>query len=142
MRWGRWPVIVSVGFLATTVVFAGGASALQKSSIPSPVRLVTISVPARAGEIPSKWLNYPGPPWANVLLPAGYSPHQRYPLLVLLHGLGGNYDSYAQEGLTKEFDNLGAIVVMPEEAQAVGTPIGGTTASAAARRGRPMSSTT
>ena len=77
---------------------------------------MTITIPAPNGEIPQKWLGYPGPPRANVLLPAHYDPHQRYPLLVLLNGLGTNYDWYAQWGLTKEFAGLDAIVVMPEGA--------------------------
>jgi S-formylglutathione hydrolase FrmB len=51
-----------------------------------------------------------------VLLPAGYNRHQHYPLVVFLNGLDFNYDSYAKYGLTKPFDRLGAIVVMPEGA--------------------------
>jgi S-formylglutathione hydrolase FrmB len=37
-----------------------------------------------------------------------------YPLVVFLNGLDFDYDSYAQYGLTKPFDRLNAIVVMPE----------------------------
>jgi S-formylglutathione hydrolase FrmB len=77
-------------------------------------RLETITIPARAGEIAEKWLSYPGPPKANVLLPEHYDPSRRYPLLVLLNGLNTNYAWYAQAGLTKELDHLDAIVVMPE----------------------------
>jgi S-formylglutathione hydrolase FrmB len=77
-------------------------------------RLETITIPDRHGEIPAKWLSYPGPPRANVLLPAHYSPSQRYPLLVLLNGLNTNYAWYAQSGLTAELGGLDAIVVMPE----------------------------
>jgi hypothetical protein len=81
-------------------MFAGNrASAVARSSSPSPPRLVTITIPASAGGIPPKWLSYPGPPRANVLLPAGYDPHKRYPLLVLLNGLANNYASYAQDGI-------------------------------------------
>ena len=47
-------------------------------------RLVTITIPAVHAEIDPKWLGYPGPPRANVLLPAGYDPHRRYPLIVAL----------------------------------------------------------
>jgi S-formylglutathione hydrolase FrmB len=77
---------------------------------------VTLTIPAPAGKIPTKWLSYPGPPRANVLLPTGYDPHKRYPLLVLLNGLANNYASYAEDGIvTKlELSGLDAIVVMPE----------------------------
>jgi dipeptidyl aminopeptidase/acylaminoacyl peptidase len=49
-----------------------------------------------------------------VLLPPGYNPRKHYPLVVFLNGLDFDYDSYAQYGLTKPFDHLNAIVVMPE----------------------------
>ncbi len=49
-----------------------------------------------------------------MLLPAGYNPRRHYPLVVFLNGLDFDYDSYAQYGLTKPFDHLNAIVVMPE----------------------------
>jgi S-formylglutathione hydrolase FrmB len=77
-------------------------------------KLVTITIPDQRGEIPSKWLSYPGPPRANVLLPAGYDPERAYPLLVLLNGLNTDYAWFAQSGLTAAFDGLDAIVVMPE----------------------------
>jgi S-formylglutathione hydrolase FrmB len=77
--------------------------------------LHTITIPAKAGEIPSKWLSYyQGTPRANVLLPDGYTPHKRYPLLILLHGLNGNYESYAQAGDLTVFNGFPGIVVMPE----------------------------
>jgi S-formylglutathione hydrolase FrmB len=101
--------------LVTTMLVGGSvAGGTGNSSSPSPPQLVTITIPAPAGEIPSQWLNYAGPPKADVLLPAGYNPDTQYPLLVLLNGLDGNYDFYAQYGLTTEFANLNAIVVMPE----------------------------
>jgi S-formylglutathione hydrolase FrmB len=77
-------------------------------------RLVTIAIPAVHAKIPSKWLNHSGPPMADVLLPAGYDPHKRYPLLFLLHGLGGSYAFYQQQGLLPELYHLNAIVVMPD----------------------------
>ncbi len=77
--------------------------------------LKTVLIPDRAGEIPSKWLSYyHGTPRANVLLPAGYSPRRRYPLLMLLSGLNGNYDSYVHSGDTVVFKGFKGIVVMPE----------------------------
>ena len=77
-------------------------------------QLVTITIPDRQGEIPSKWLSYPGEPRADVLLPNDYDPRRRYPLLVALNCLNCNYAWYAENGLTAAFDRLGAIVVMPE----------------------------
>ena len=71
-------------------------------------------LPAPDAEIASKWLSYPAPPRADVLLPAGYDPHKRYPLVVFLNGLDFNYNSYVEYGLDKPFVDLGAIVVMPE----------------------------
>ncbi len=76
-------------------------------------QLVTISIPSN-GTIPAQWLSYPGPPRANVLLPACYSPSQHYPLLIMLNGLSQNYNDYVTEGLIPAFAGLDAIVVMPE----------------------------
>jgi S-formylglutathione hydrolase FrmB len=87
--------------------------------------LETITIPAPDGEIASTWLHFVGylnektlsyvpPVRANVLLPAGYDPYKRYPLVVFLGGLGTNYASWAEGGLDKPFDDQGAIVVMPE----------------------------
>ena len=78
--------------------------------------MVTITIPAPGGQIPSQWLSYPGPPRANVLLPAGYDAHKRYPLLLLLNGLANNYDSYLEDGIVAKLEasGLSAIVVMPE----------------------------
>ncbi len=91
---------------------------MQASAAPAPAQLVTITIPAPAGEIPSQWLSYPGPPRANVLLPAGYDPGKRYPLLILLGGLQNNYASYVEDGVVArlELSGLDAIVVMPEGA--------------------------
>jgi S-formylglutathione hydrolase FrmB len=106
---------VAVTVMAVTVV---GVGATVAASIPAPpkARLVTIKIPAPNREIASKWLSYSGPPRANVLLPAGYNRHKRYPLIVFLNGLNTDYDWYANNGFTKPFDHLGAIVVMPEGA--------------------------
>ncbi len=104
--WRRWTIaLIAVSGLA----IAPAAASANK--------LVTITIPDRHGEIPAKWLNYyKGPPRANVLLPDGYSPHKRYPLLVLLHGLNGDYNSYASAGELTEFKGFRGIVVMPEGA--------------------------
>ena len=86
---------------------------------------MTIKIPAPHGEIASTWLRflgyspklgYTGPPRADVLLPAGYTAHKRYPLVIFLDGLGCNYATWAEGGLYKPFDRRGAIVVTPEGA--------------------------
>jgi S-formylglutathione hydrolase FrmB len=115
--------------IVVAAVFAGGlasaATASAGRSVPSRARVVTIRIPAPHGEIPATWLNfigyvyqkelsYPAPPRADVLLPAGYNPHKRYPLVVFLDGLGCNYASWAEGGLYKPFEHQGAIVVTPE----------------------------
>jgi S-formylglutathione hydrolase FrmB len=102
--------------IVASMVSPGGAAVAQASSAPAPAQLVTITIPAPDGEIPSQWLSYPAPPRANVLLPAGYNPEERYPLLVLLSGLANNYASYAQNGIVAKIEasDLDAIVVMPE----------------------------
>ncbi len=103
---------IGIVLVATTLVGVdGGVGASSQAR--SEARLVTIKIPADGG-IAAKWLSYPGPPRANVLLPAGFNRHQQYPLVVFLNGLDFNYDSYASYGLTKPFDRLNAIVVMPE----------------------------
>jgi S-formylglutathione hydrolase FrmB len=96
--------------LAALVVVA----ALVAPSLARANQLVTITIPDRAGEIPSQWLDYTGLPRANVLLPDHYDPGKRYPLLVLLNGLNTDYSWFATWGFTKELDGLDAIVVMPE----------------------------
>jgi S-formylglutathione hydrolase FrmB len=97
--------------LAVAAAFALGAGTARAN------KLVTITIPDRHGEIPSKWINYyKGVPRANVLLPDNYNPRKRYPLLVLLAGLNGDYDSYVHAGDTVVFKGFPGIVVMPESA--------------------------
>lgn len=109
-RWWR----LGAGFAVAATTLAGG-SAQAATSGPTPARVVTITIPSD-GTVASTWLPYPGPPRADVLLPAGYSPHRRYPLLVLLNGLNTDYSWFTHYGLSALFDGLGAIVVMPEGA--------------------------
>ena len=98
--------------LVVAVALATGATgAAARAST-----LVTVTIPAAPGAIAPQWLSYRGPPRANVLLPAGYDPSRAYPLLVLLHGLTGNYNSFAQSGETALLAGLDAVVVMPEGA--------------------------
>jgi S-formylglutathione hydrolase FrmB len=104
MKRAKW-----IGALvAATALFSGGVAHANQ--------LVTVTIPA-AGEITPQWYGYSGPPRANVLLPTGYDPHKVYPLLLLLHGLAGNYNSYASGvGVLQLMAGLNAIVVMPEGA--------------------------
>jgi S-formylglutathione hydrolase FrmB len=113
------------GMIVVATVFLGGCASATNASGPAPARVETITIPAPHGEIASTWLHfvgyvnektlsYPGPPRADVLLPAGYNSGKRYPLVVFLDGLGTDYASWAQGGLDKPFDQRGAIVVTPE----------------------------
>src|ERR1700678_3625864 len=110
----HWLRIGCAATLLAATLVGGGAGAAAGSPAQSKAQLVTIEIPSARGELAPKWLSYPAPPRANVLLPAGYNPRRHYPLVVFLNGLDFDYDSYAQYGLTKPFDHLNAIVVMPE----------------------------
>lgn len=101
----------------TVVCTVIGCAAFGLSAGAAPTnRLVTILLPARHGEIPSKWLTYPGDPRADVLLPAGYDPKRRYPLLVLLPGFSNTYAILGPDMLDAQrvLADLQAIVVSPE----------------------------
>ena len=113
MRRRRWLLIGCAAIISTALFVGTSADAAQKTSSGSPPRLVTITIPSQ-GDVSSEWLPYSGPPLANVLLPPGYNPAKRYPLLVLLGGFDTDYDWYAQWGFLPLFDSLQAIVVMPE----------------------------
>jgi S-formylglutathione hydrolase FrmB len=102
MRRSQW-----IGVVVAVVMAASGAVAGAN-------QLVTVTIPAAHGEVASQWLNYPGPPRANVLLPTGYNPRKAYPLLVLLHGLESNYNWYAVNGIKQTMASVDAIIVMPE----------------------------
>jgi S-formylglutathione hydrolase FrmB len=97
-------------WLTVAAAFAVGACVARANT------LVTITLPDRRGEIPSKWLTYPGQPRADVLLPDGYSPHKRYPLIVLLPGFSNTYAILGPGMLDAQqvLAGLQAIVVAPE----------------------------
>lgn len=92
-------------------------------------QLVTLDVPSAvidpanqdfAPEVYPGMGPHPGTLKANVLLPDGYTPAKRYPLLLLLHGAGERYDSWndAQLGDIKNTArDLAAVIVMPEGAR-------------------------
>lgn len=79
-------------------------------------RLITITLPDHDRDIPAKWLTYPGPPRADVLLPSRYSPRRPYPLIVLLPGFSNTYAILGPSMLDaqKVLSGLRAIVVSPE----------------------------
>ena len=94
--------------VATALLACGGVARANQ--------LVTITLPDRHGEIPSKYLTYPGPPRADVLLPDGFNPSKRYPLIVLLPGFSNTYAILGPSMLDaqKVLAGLQAIVVSPE----------------------------
>jgi S-formylglutathione hydrolase FrmB len=106
-RRGRRLAAVSLAVVAAVAVGAGIARANK---------LITITIPDRHGEIPSKWLTYPGPPRADVLLPTGYNQRTRYPLIVLLPGFSNTYAILGPGMLDAQqvLAGLQAIVVAPE----------------------------
>ncbi len=110
-------LLVSTVLLGSTLAGATG-SALAKTPPAAQPRLITMTIPAPHGEIGSQWLPYAGAPRANVLLPAGYDPAKRYPLVVALNGLNCDYAWWAQWKLELPFETLNPkpIVVMPEGA--------------------------
>jgi len=97
-------------WLAVAAAFAVGAGVADAN------QLVTITIPDRHGEIPAKWLTYPGPPRADVLLPDGYNPRTGYPLIVLLPGFSNTYTILGPTMLDAQhvLAGLQAIVVAPE----------------------------
>jgi S-formylglutathione hydrolase FrmB len=100
---------IALAVLAAALLFGTGLARAD--------RLVTITLPDRHGEIPAKWLTYPGgEPRADVLLPTGYNPKHVYPLILFLPGFSNTYAVLAPGELdaANEVANLRAIVVSPE----------------------------
>jgi S-formylglutathione hydrolase FrmB len=84
-------------------------------------KLVTIGTPSRFVDARKANFSVAGPHklQANVLLPDGYDPKRRYPLLLLLHGAGERWDSWARAdrgNIAQTAKGLDAIIVMPEGA--------------------------
>src|SRR5260221_3573335 len=106
---GRWMLIACLAIVAVAAFLAGAAVA-------SANQLVTITLPDRHGEIPSRYLTYSGPPRADVLLPDRFNPARRYPLIVLLPGFSNTYAILGPSMLDaqKVLAGLQAIVVAPE----------------------------
>jgi S-formylglutathione hydrolase FrmB len=96
---------------ALVIAAAVGGGVAQAST------LTTITLPDRHGEIPAKWLTYPGgEPRADVLLPTGYKRKRAYPLIVFLPGFSNTYTVLGPGELNAQplLANLKAIVVSPE----------------------------
>ena len=108
MRWRLAP------FAAVLVVLLAPAAAHAS-------RLVTIDTPSKYVDAAKANFSAPGPHklQANVLLPDGYDAKKRYPLLLLLHGAGERWDSWARAdrgNIAQTAKGLDAIIVMPEGA--------------------------
>ena len=115
-RRGSAPLAVFLALFAL-LALAPAASAAQK--------LVTIRTPSPFVDPATQSFNgddHPGRLQANVLLPDGYAakPRKRWPLLLLLHGAGDNWESWTQPergDIRNTAKGLNAIVVMPEGAR-------------------------
>lgn len=97
---------------AISLALPGGALASKLITIDAPSRHVDVDTAVFGGKNPR-----PEKLQANVLLPDGYDPDRRYPVLFLLHGAGEDYASWADpaEGNVQHtLRGLDAIVVMPD----------------------------
>lgn len=99
-----------------------GAAALIGAAPATASELVVVDLPSKAGNVDVAKVRFNGAQHpkqlrANVLLPDGFDPAKRYPVLFLLHGAGEAYTAWVEK--TKAADvvkGLDAIVVMPEAA--------------------------
>lgn len=112
-RSGRCGAAAAFATLALLSATAASANAATLETVEVPTRHVE---PATAN-----WAKPGHPPklLANVLLPDGYDGERRFPLLLLLHGASGRWDSWADPSLGDVMDvarGLDAIVVMPDAA--------------------------
>ena len=113
--------------LMLAVVLAGAAGAAPAAAVDDPycvvapqpkVGLSEVSrkqVSARLLELTLRSEAMGGEQKVNVLLPAGYDAHRRYPVLYLLHGSFGSYQDWIANGAEQIVGGLPLIVVMPDD---------------------------
>ncbi|MFW0794277.1 alpha/beta hydrolase-fold protein [Gordonia sp. CPCC 205515] len=115
--------LLCVGMVVSLAMMLGPAPTAHAS------RLTEITIPPAPGQIPDLWLGsvlnakhaapYPGPPRAKVLLPTGYDPSKKYPLLILLAGASSDYRTWSDDVLGRiqvTAAGFPGIIVMPEGA--------------------------
>ncbi|HYH58647.1 MAG TPA: alpha/beta hydrolase family protein [Thermoleophilaceae bacterium] len=93
--------------------------ALLPATTANAAKLVTLEAPSRHVDPKTASFGGEGPHElkVNVLLPDGYTPGRRYPLLYLMHGAGESHRSWANPAkgdVRRTLDGLDAIVAMPE----------------------------
>lgn len=113
-------LIVSVLAFGLAAFGASSASAQKLIEIETPSSYVDLSNQHLAAPVTENMGPHPGKLMAKVLLPNGYTPKKRYPLLLLLHGSGERFDSWADPllgDIQNTAKNLNAVIVMPEGAQ-------------------------
>ncbi len=127
-RSGRPLAASAIGLIGILALAALVALLALTPSAKAEQKLVTLDVPSKvidptnqsfAPPVSSTMGPHPGVLKANVLLPDGYTPKKRYPLLLLFHGAGERYDSWADAELgdiKNTAKDLNAVIVMPEAA--------------------------
>lgn len=104
------------GALAVAIALVLGAAAPAQAR-----ELLTLDLPSAgnvdASQVKFNGQGHPGVLRANVLLPEGYDPAKRYPVLYLLHGAGESFTTWVRKTKADEVTkDLEAIVVMPDAA--------------------------
>lgn len=113
-------VAFAAASFAAMLILAAPASAQKLVTIDASSDYVDPSNQHLAGPVTENMGPHPGKLMANVLLPDGYTPKKRYPLLLLLHGSGERFDSWADPllgDIRNTAKGLNAVIVMPEGAQ-------------------------
>ncbi len=116
----RLPLATMLAVLAALILGAAPATAQKLVTIDASSPYVDPSNQHLAGPVTANMGPHPGKLMANVLLPDGYTPKKRYPLLLLYHGSGERFDSWADPllgDIRNTAKHLNAVIVMPEAAQ-------------------------